>query len=129
MSVASPAAAAAATLKVDTTKDELAAHDGRCSLREAIAAVDAPGLRTDCGRAGRRSNTIVLRSGRYVLSIAAVGGDDNTSGDLNMAGAAPLTIEGVGTSATVTTPGGLGDRVLSVASGANAHAAVAQDHG
>src|SRR5437588_9658307 len=69
-SLASAAAAAAATLTVNTTRDELVRHDGRCSLREAIAAVDAPGRRTDCGRASRRSNTIILRSGRYMLSIA-----------------------------------------------------------
>jgi CSLREA domain-containing protein len=113
-----PRAAAAATLTVTTTRDELVAHDGRCSLREAIEAVEAPRTRTDCGRAGRGSNTIVLGSGRYVLSIPRAGAGDNASGDLNVDGAAPLTIIGAGLQATVIDAGGLGDRVLSVASGA-----------
>ena len=110
--------AAAATLTVTTTRDELVAHDGRCSLREAIEAVDSPGTRTDCGRVSRGSNTIVLGSGRYLLSIPPAGVDDNTSGDLNVDGGAPLTITGAGPRATVIEARGLGDRVLSVASGA-----------
>jgi CSLREA domain-containing protein len=114
----SPVAAAGATLRVTTTRDELVAHDGRCSLREAIEAVGSPGTRTDCGRVSRGSNMIVLGSGRYVLSIPAATADDNTGGDLNVDGAAPLTITGAGLRATVIDARGLGDRVLSVASGA-----------
>ncbi|MGI8712064.1 MAG: choice-of-anchor Q domain-containing protein [Solirubrobacteraceae bacterium] len=113
-----PVAAAAATLTVTTTKDELAAHNGRCSLREAIEAVETPGARTGCGRVNRGSNTIVLGSGRYVLSIPPRREDDNSSGDLNVDGAASLTITGAGVRATVIDAGELGDRVLSVASGA-----------
>ena len=113
----SPVAGAAAALRVTTTRDEVAAP-GRCSLREAIEAVESRGRRTDCGRVSRGSNTIVLGSGRYVLSIPPAGADDNTSGDLNVDGAAPLTITGAGVRATVIDAGGLGDRVLSVASGA-----------
>ena len=90
-----PVASAAAHLTVTTTTDELAAHDGRCSLREAIEATEAPGARTDCGRVSRGSNTIVLGSGRYVLSMPPTRVDDNTSGDLNVDGA-PLTITGAG---------------------------------
>jgi CSLREA domain-containing protein len=111
-------AAAAATLRVTTTRDELHGHDGSCSLREAIEAVDSPGRRNDCGRAGRASNTIVLDPGRYQLSIPPAGADDNTSGDLNVGGAAPLTIIGSGERSTVIDAEGLGDRALSVASGA-----------
>ena len=114
----SPVAAAAATLTVTTTSDELVARDGRCSLREAIEAVESPGTRSGCGGVSRGSNTIVLGSGRYVLSIPRAGADDNTSGDLNVVGAAPLTITGAGLRATVIGADGLGDRVLSVASGA-----------
>ncbi len=112
-----PMAAAAAHLTVTTTRDELDAHNGRCSLREAIEAAETPGARTDCGRVSRGSNTIVLGSGRYVLSIPPAGADDNPSGDLNVDGA-PLTITGAGRRATVIDAGRLGDRVLSVASGA-----------
>ena len=103
----SPVAAVAATVRVTTTKDELVAQDGRCSLREAIEAVESPGTRSDCGRVSRGSNAIVLGSGRYVLSIPRAGADDNTSGDLNVAGAAPLTITGAGVRATVIDAGGL----------------------
>ena len=118
MSLGSPLVAAAATLTVNTTKDELGRHDGRCSLREAIEAVNAPWNRTDCGSVSRRSNAIVLRPGRYTLSIPPVGVDDNTSGDLTVSSTAPLTITGAGVRATVIDARRLGDRVLSVASGA-----------
>jgi CSLREA domain-containing protein len=118
VSLASPVVAAAATLTVNTTKDELVRHDGRCSLREAIEAVNAPWKRTDCGSVSRRSNAIVLRPGRYTLSIPPVGVDDNTSGDLTVVTTAPLKITGAGVGATVIEARWLGDRVLSVASGA-----------
>lgn len=111
-----PVAAAAATLTVSTTRDEVMAHDGRCSLREAIAAVKSPGTRNDCGRVSRGSNTIVLSSGRYLLSIARAGADENASGDLDVDGATPLTITGAGPRATMIDAGGLGDRVLSAGS-------------
>jgi CSLREA domain-containing protein len=112
-----PGAVAAATLTVNTTRDELTRHDRKCSLREAITAVNAPGTRTDCGAASRRSNQIVLGRGRYNLSIAVVGADDNSTGDLDVIGAAPLTISGAGARATVIDARSLGDRVMSVASG------------
>lgn len=112
-------AARAATLKVNTTGDELFSHDGKCSLREAIAAVNSPGRRTACGKAGSRSNTIVLHADRYTLSIAPSGADGNNSGDLNLTARGPLTITGAGTGATVIDARGLGDRVLSVAARAS----------
>lgn len=117
-SLSSAVAAAAATLKVTTTSDELAPHSGRCSLRQAIAAVNSPGRRTDCGRASRTANTIVLRSGRYALSIAASGLDGNASGDLNLTGREPVTITGAGPRATAIDATGAGDRVITVAGGA-----------
>ena len=110
----SPGSAAAATLRVNTTRDELVPHDGRCSLREAVAAVNRPAVRTDCGPVGRTSDTIVLRPGRYALSIPPAGSDGNTSGDLDVTGRARLTIVGAGPGATVIDAHGLGDRVLSV---------------
>lgn len=109
--------AAAATLRVTTTKDGLS-RSGRCTLREAIEAADSPGARSRCGRAGRGPNTIVLGPGRYVLGIPPRHGDDNSSGDLNITGAASLTITGAGVRATTIDAAGLGDRVLSVAGGA-----------
>jgi CSLREA domain-containing protein len=79
-----PGVAGAATLTVTTTTDTVAAGDGQCSLREAIAAVDTPGAASDCGTANATGNTIVLGPGTYVLSIAPTGGDGNTSGDLDL---------------------------------------------
>jgi hypothetical protein len=110
--------AAASTLRVTTTRDELTSPAGICSLREAIAAVDAPGTRTSCGIAGQKGNTIVLRAGRYRLSLPATGEDDNASGDLNVTARASLTIAGRGTAVSVLDAGGLDDRVLSVGPGA-----------
>jgi CSLREA domain-containing protein len=111
--------AAAAALKVNTTTDELGHHHRHCSLREAIAAVNSPGTASDCGRAGRASNTIVLGAGRYRLSLGPSNGDDNSTGDLNVTGGARLTIIGSGTGATAIDATGLGDRVLSIVSSAN----------
>ena len=109
--------AGAKTLKVTTTTDPPGGH--RCSLREAIVAVDAPGTRTRCGTAGHGSNTIVLRAGRYRLSVMPSGADDNTTGDLNVTRAARLTITGAGAGRHVIDAAGLGDRVLSIAAGAH----------
>jgi CSLREA domain-containing protein len=112
------APAGAAKLTVTTTKDELTHADHLCSLREAIAAVDSPGTASDCGAAAFGANTIVLRAGKYVLSIPGAGAD-NATGDLNISGTVTgLTIAGAGTAATKIVATGLGDRVLSVASGA-----------
>jgi CSLREA domain-containing protein len=46
--------ARAATLTVTTTQDTLAASDGECSLREALAAAESPGAPGDCGTASGR---------------------------------------------------------------------------
>ena len=108
------ASAGAATLRVTTTADGFATHGGQCTLREAIAAVDSPGLRTPCGSAGSGSNTIMLGTGRYRLSIPPQGVDDNSTGDLNVTSSARLEIIGRGRSATIISAKGLGDRVLSV---------------
>ena len=113
-----PAVATAATLDVAIERDPDLAGNHRCSLREAIAAVNSPGVRTPCGRAGRSSNTIVLRAGRYRLSVRPSDTDDNRSGDLNITRARNLTIVGAGSVKTVIDASGLSDRVLSITSGA-----------
>ena len=110
----SASGAVAATLRVNTTRDELRPHDGRCSLREAVAAVGSPGRPTDCGKASRDSDTIVLPAGHDRLSIPPVGQDDNATGDLNLKGRVRVTITGAGPRGSVIDAGGLGDRVLSV---------------
>ena len=92
--------ASAATLTVTTTADSLAS-DGQCSLREAIAAANAPGTPGDCGTADALSNRIVLGPHEYELSIKLTGEDDQTTGDLDVNPTAPpLTIEGAGVGST-----------------------------
>src|ERR1700684_2489923 len=63
----SAATAGAATIRVNTTTDELTAGAG-CSLREAIATVDGNGD-GDCGVADASGNTIVLGASTYPLTL------------------------------------------------------------
>jgi hypothetical protein len=114
-SLSGTAAAAAATLRVTAARDR--PGDRRCSLREAIAAANSPGRRTVCGTAGPRANTIVLRSGRYMLSIARSGSDGNASGDLNLTGRSQVTIIGAGSRTTTINATGARDRAITVAPG------------
>src|SRR6476661_2474693 len=79
--VACAGQAAAATLTVNTFDDNSGPGDGRCSLREAIAAVDSPGTAgKDCKPAAFGANTIVIPSGTTTVSsyfdpIAQKGGE------------------------------------------------------
>jgi hypothetical protein len=119
--VAAPARAA--TLTVTATTDSIAA-DGACTLREAVAAADAPGTPSDCGPASADANTIVLGPHTYTLSIAPVftppGNDDVHTGDLNVtAGGGALTIAGAGAGVTTISATTLGDRLFDIAAGAN----------
>jgi CSLREA domain-containing protein len=112
--------AGAATLTVTTTNDSITPGDGQCSLREAIAAANAPGTATDCGTADATSNTIVLGPSEYLLSIqAALPTDDNTTGDLDITSTVPLTIKGAGAGATDISGANAEDRVFHVLAGAN----------
>ena len=127
---AASATPATAVLRVTTTNDRFS-RLGKCSLREAIAAVDSPGTRTACGTAGTGSHTIKLSVGHYRLSIAPSGADDNATGDLDVTGRTSLTILGAGR-ATVIDAHGLGDRVLSVGGHAQvtlAHLTLTGGHG
>ena len=105
LTLASAAATEAATLRVNTTKDEIGTS--KCSLREAIDTVNSPGTKTSCGTADTFSNLIVLRAKTYQLSIPPGPGDSdqncisgttppdqNASGDLCVTSNAGLTITG-----------------------------------
>src|ERR1700742_1951164 len=62
--VAGAGQAAAATLTVTTFDDNSGTGDGRCSLREAVAAVDSPGPAGGyCKPAAFGANTIVIPAG------------------------------------------------------------------
>src|SRR5436305_12777851 len=63
MAWGSAASAAATTLSVNTTTDEITPGDHLCSLREAIAAANSAGTGSDCGTASSLSNTITLGKG------------------------------------------------------------------
>ncbi len=130
----SAASAGAATIKVNTTTDELTAGVG-CSLRQAIATVDGHGD-GDCGTAGSSGNTIVLGANTYPLTLEFflfLGGPptgcistseprptDNSWGELSVSGTAGnLTIEGAGPGRTVIDACKLGDRALEIMPGAS----------
>jgi hypothetical protein len=119
--VAFPSAseAMAATLKVKVNSDPSIIGNHKCSLRQAIAAVNSPRLPTPCGKTSRSSSTIVLGAGRYRLSVRPSGTDDNSSGDLDITHASNVTLVGAGSTATVIDASGLDDRALSIASGAH----------
>jgi hypothetical protein len=124
----STAAAQAATITVTTTTDEVAAGDGRSSLREAIAAVDDPSAGSpDCATADSGANTIVLGASDYQLSIKGEH-TANQSGDLNVFGGVNVTIVGAGVDTTAIDASGLqgkdpsgqlvSDRAMSILAGA-----------
>ncbi len=128
------APAQAATIKVNTTTDELTAGDGQCSLREAIATVNGS-ANGDCTAAESGANTIVLEAHTYPLTLAgfliignptgclstSVSGDtDDSRDELSVAGTVQdLTIEGAGPGQTVIDACRLGDRALEVMAGAS----------
>ena len=109
--------ALAATIVVKVNSDPVLVGNHKCSLRQAIAAVNSPGVLTPCGRASRSSNVVVLGAGRYRLLVRPSGTDENGSGDLDVTRASSLTLVGAGSTATVIDASGLDDRALSIASG------------
>jgi CSLREA domain-containing protein len=110
------AGAAAATITVTTTQDELTTN-GQCSLREAIADVNTPGTTGDCAMSGDVSNTIVLGPHEYDVTIHPDATDAQQTGDLDVTGTTPLTIEGAGVGATTISGATLQDRILHVVAG------------
>lgn len=107
----SAGSAAAATLTVNTTQDEANPHDGMCSLREAIQAVDSPGTANgDCAPAAFGANTIVLRAGRYSLQFP--------QSELQIAPTVTtLMIAGATESGTIIDASGLANRVFDIPAG------------
>ena len=127
LTLAGAAATEAATLRVNTTKDEVGGS--KCSLREAIDTVNSPRTRTSCGTADTFSNLIVLRAKTYQLSIpptamdtdqncvAPTGTvpDQNASGDLCVTSNASLTIAGRGSATIIKGKHPLADRLMTIA--------------
>jgi hypothetical protein len=105
---ASPIAhASPASYMVDRIDDVIAstcsAGANDCSLRGAIIAANA-----------NAGSTVVVPTGTYVLTITQSGGDDTTTGDLNMT--ANMIISGAGASNTIIQGRpGWSDRIFDVA--------------
>jgi CSLREA domain-containing protein len=107
--VAAPANAADIAV---TTRDDAIAADGQCSLREAIIAAntDTPGSGCPTGAPGGDPDVIRLAGGPYALGVAGTNEDSAATGDLDVLGGGPVTIEGNG--ATIDAAGV--DRVFDV---------------
>ncbi len=93
-----------AAITVDTFSDILDGADGKISLREAIIAAN--------NTAG--SDTIILGTGTYQLSIAGQWENGGTTGDLDIL--SDITITGNGIGSTIIHGGGI-ERVFDVVSG------------
>ena len=93
-----PSAHGVPTLTVDTFEDTFdgSCDDGDCSLRDAVAAVDAGG-------------TVMVAPGFYPLSLAGPGPE---AGDIDLG--RPMTIVGIGETGTFIDTFGLGDRAFDV---------------
>ena len=131
------ATASAATLTVNTTGDNGfgGGDGGKCTLRDAIFAVESPGTSTTCGVADTGANTIVLGAHTYTLNDNLILGippptgclqggsspsSSNGRGNLFISGTVQnLTIKGAGTSATVIDACRLADRALNIQTGAS----------
>jgi CSLREA domain-containing protein len=109
--------AAAAVITVNTTSDDTNNGDGLCSLRKAIADVDAPGSNNgDCAPAAFGANTIKLGPRRYVLSARPL---DASSSLRIPSTVTDLAIVGSGEAATTIDAQSANARALEIAAGAN----------
>jgi CSLREA domain-containing protein len=114
-----PEGASASTIPVTTLADVVDSADEKCSLREAIIAVNTPPGSGDCVRADANANTISLGAGTHTLTRTGPGEEAASTGDLDVvAGTVTLTIAGAGAGATSIAGSGLGDRLLDIRLGA-----------
>lgn len=106
-----PAAAAAASISVNSTQDSLVAADGRCTLREAIANVNAAADTTggDCAAGMGSGDTIT-----FTLRLPATLRRDQALGELAIQ--RDVTIAGP-VNATLRISGGGKTRVMEIAAG------------
>jgi CSLREA domain-containing protein len=109
-----PSLVAAATIVPDTRADQFNSDPSRCSLREAIwAANNDSDVQADGCRAGSGIDTVILRGGRYRLTISG-GGEDQATGDLVLTEA--MTLRAARGARPTVDATGLGDRVFEVTS-------------
>src|SRR2546427_2921632 len=106
---------AATIINVTTTTDKFGSGTG-CSLREAIYAADHNAAVSDCP-AGSASDTIIVPSGTYTLTIPGSGENQGMTGDLDYWWSGePLNIQGAGSGTTVIDGNRL-DRVFDIGPG------------
>ncbi|MEO1084497.1 MAG: CSLREA domain-containing protein, partial [Acidobacteriota bacterium] len=114
--VAFAAAAPAADIIVNTTSDSIIDNDGRCTLREAVAAANADAALHGC-TAGSGADTILLPSSEIVMTAAGSGENGNLTGDYDISD--DLTIRPASPGdITFIDANGL-DRIFEVQDGAN----------
>jgi len=106
----------AATISVNTYVDPVA-NDGKCSLREAITAVNtgaaSGNTNGECAAGDGNNDTIILPATTYYLTIPGANEDLNATGDLDLR--ASMTIAGAGMNSTIITfIGSSLDRVMQV---------------
>lgn len=107
--VAAPAAGAV-TINVTTVSDSYGGSPGTCSLREAITAAQTDAGFDGCA-AGSGADTVSLPGGTY--KIARAGSDENlnVTGDFDVVGTNPLSIEPANGNAKVVVDAAGLDRV------------------
>ena len=111
--------AQAANITVTTSNDEFGTGP-LCSLREAIQAANSDLAFSGCS-AGSGTDTIILASDVYKLTLAGANEDNDATGDLDIK--SDIIIQGVSSSQTIIQSGlsatsGI-DRVIQIFSGAN----------
>lgn len=90
----SPIPAHANTIPVDTTTDEIN-NDGDCSLREAIESANTNSAIDACPT-GSGSDTIMLPTGTYQLSLSGANEDNNLTGDFDISDTLTISGDGIG---------------------------------
>jgi len=105
----------AATISVNTYVDDVA-NDGKCSLREAVTAVNTSAAsgntNGECAAGDGNNDTIMLSDTTYYLQIAGANEDFNAKGDLDLR--ASMTVAGAGIGSTVIEGYGHQDRVMQI---------------
>jgi len=103
----------AATISVNTYVD-VVANDGKCSLREAVTAVNTSATsgntNGECAAGDGNNDTIMLPATTYYLTIAGANENLNATGDLDLR--ASMTIAGAGMDSTIIN--GPPDRVMQI---------------
>ena len=113
--LAAPAASAEITV---TTRADLVADDGRCSLREAVTAANTNSASGGCAAGELATDVIRLGDGHYSLSRAGARENANATGDLDLMDNGVVALRGTGRDRTVVSAEEL-DRVIDVLAGAS----------